>query len=206
MHRWPALADFGREPVPSRDRNDRRLRPLCTAFARSRYVYDRRFQTRLRPSSTTAGVSVLADQVQNLRFALVASLKTIAAVRTRSSMDVVRAGTTTDVYSVNAAVTQAVQGVGGGGNLNNAYSAIATVPGTFVPPNQQGWNQAVYIRGGSYDQVGYEFDGVPVNRSLDNYPGGTAGTLGQQELQVYAAWRHRGRECQRFSRLYKSGN
>ncbi len=101
-------------------------------------------------------------------------------------MDVVRPGTTTDVYSVNATVTQAVQGVGGGGNLNNAYSAIAIVPGTFVPPNQQGWNQAVYIRGGSFDQVGYEFDGVPVNRSLDNYPGGTVGTLGQQELQVYA--------------------
>ena len=129
---------------------------------------------------------MIADQVQSLRFALVAALKTIATVKTRSSMDVVRPGTSTDVYSVNATVTQAVQGVGGGGNLNNAYSAIAIVPGTFVPPNQQGWNQAVYIRGGGFDQVGYEFDGVPVNRSLDNYPGGTVGTLGQQELQVYA--------------------
>ncbi len=69
--------------------------------------------------------------------------------------------------------------------LNNAYSAIAAVPGAFVPPNQQGWDQTVYIRGGNYDQIGYEFDGVPVNRSFDNYPGGTAGTLGQQELQVY---------------------
>ena len=59
------------------------------------------------------------------------------------------------------------------------------VPGAFVPPNQQGWDQTVYIRGGNYDQVGYEFDGVPVNRSFDNYPGSTAGTLGQQELQVY---------------------
>ena len=136
--------------------------------------------------SVTAGVTVLADQVQSFRFALVEALKTIATVRTRSSMDLVRPGTTTDVYSVNAAVTQAAQGVGGGGNLNSAYSAIATVPGTFVPPNQQGWNQAVYIRGGSFDQVGYEFDGVPINRSLDNYPGGTVGTLGQQELQVYA--------------------
>ena len=44
----------------------------------------------------------------------------------------------------------------------------------------------MYIRGGNFDQVGYEFDGVPVNRSFDNYPGGTAGTLGQQELQLYA--------------------
>ncbi len=137
-------------------------------------------------TSTTTGVSVFADQFQSLRFALAAALKTIATVKTRSSLDVVRPGTTTDVYSVNATVTQAVQGVGGGGNLNNAYSAIATVPGTFVPPNQQGWNQAVYIRGGGFDQVGYEFDGVPINRSIDNYPGGTAGTLGQQELQVYA--------------------
>lgn len=101
-------------------------------------------------------------------------------------MDLVKPGTTSDVYSVNSTVTQAAAGLGGGGNLNNAYSAIASVPGTFVPPNQQGWDQIVYIRGGNFDQVGYEFDGVPVNRSFDNYPGSTAGTLGQQELQVYA--------------------
>jgi hypothetical protein len=131
------------------------------------------------------GVSIFADQVQTIRVTLAPSLKTIARVTARSSMDLVKPGTTTDVYSVNAAVTQAAAGVGGGGNLNNAYSAIATIPGAFVPPNQQGWNQTVYIRGGDFSQVGYEFDGVPVNRSFDNYPGSTAGTLGQQELQVY---------------------
>jgi hypothetical protein len=135
--------------------------------------------------NSTTGVSIFADQIQNIRVGMQPTLKNIATVTSRSSMDVVKAGTTTDVYSVNAAVTQAVQGVGGGGGLNNAYSAIATVPGAFVPPNQQGWFQTVYIRGGNYDQVGYEFDGVPVNRSFDNYPGGTAGTLGQQEVQVY---------------------
>jgi Carboxypeptidase regulatory-like domain/TonB dependent receptor len=133
-----------------------------------------------------AGISIFADQVQNIRIALTPSLKTIARVTTRSSMDLVKSGTTADVYSVNSAVAQAAAGVGGGGNLNNAYSAIATVPGVFVPPNQQGWDQVVYIRGGNYDQVGYEYDGVPVNRSFDNYPGSTAGTLGQQELQVYS--------------------
>jgi hypothetical protein len=137
-------------------------------------------------SSTTTGVSVFADQVQTLRIPLQASLRTIARVTARSSMDVVKPGTTTDVYSVNSTVTQAAEGIGGGGNLNNAYSAIGAVPGVFVPPNQQGWDETVYIRGGNYDQIGYEFDGVPVNRSFDNYPGSTAGTLGQQELQVYA--------------------
>lgn len=44
----------------------------------------------------------------------------------------------------------------------------------------------MYIRGGDYDQVGYEIDGVPVNRSIENYPSGPAATLGQQELQLYS--------------------
>ncbi len=137
-------------------------------------------------TTTITGISVFADQRQSIRATLAPALHTIAHVTSRSSMDVVKPGTTSDIYSVNATVTQAAAGIGGGGNLNNAYSAIATVPGAFVPQNQQGWDQVVYIRGGSPDQVGYEFDGVPVNRSFDNYPGGTAGTLGQQELQVYA--------------------
>ena len=137
-------------------------------------------------TASLTGISVFADQVQTIRVALAPSLRTIAHVTARSSMDLVKPGTTNDVYSVNTVVTQAASGLGGGGNLNNAYSAIAAVPGTFVPPNQQGWDEIVYIRGGNFDQVGYEFDGVPVNRSFDNYPGSTAGTLGQQELQVYA--------------------
>ncbi|MGC2406640.1 MAG: carboxypeptidase regulatory-like domain-containing protein, partial [Candidatus Cybelea sp.] len=137
-------------------------------------------------SASLTGVSVFADQLQTLRVTLVPSLRTIAHVTARSSMDLVKPGTTSDVYSVNATVAQAAAGMGGGGNLNNAYSAISAVPGAYVPANQQGWNQVVYIRGGNFDQVGYEFDGVPVNRSFDNYPGSTAGTLGQQELQVYA--------------------
>jgi len=137
-------------------------------------------------TASLTGISIFADQLQTVRVVLAPSLRTIAHVTARSTMDLVKPGTTSDVYSVNSAVTQAASGLGGGGNLNNAYSAIAAVPGTFVPPNQQGWNQVVYIRGGNFDQVGYEFDGVPVNRSFDNYPGSTAGTLGQQELQVYA--------------------
>jgi Carboxypeptidase regulatory-like domain/TonB dependent receptor len=136
-------------------------------------------------TASLTGVSIFADQLQTIRVTLAPSLRTIAHVTARSSMDLVKSGTTSDVYSVNSTVTQAAAGLGGGGNLNNAYSAIASVPGAYVPANQQGWNQVVYIRGGNFDQVGFEFDGVPVNRSFDNYPGGTAGTLGQQELQVY---------------------
>ncbi len=82
-------------------------------------------------------------------------------------------------------MTSAAATLGGGGGLNNAYSAIASMPGAYVPPNQVGVNQTVYIRGGYYDQIGYEYDGVPINRSFDNYPGNSETTLGQQELQIY---------------------
>ena len=157
-------------------------------------------------TSTTTGISVFADQVQTLRIPLQASLRTIARVTARSSMDVVKSGTTTDVYSVNATVTQAAAGIGGGGNLNNAYSAIAAVPGAFVPPNQQGWDQTVYIRGGNYDQIGYEFDGVPGQpfvRQLSRQHGRNARAAGASSL-----YRRRNGRIERdgLSRLHQSSD
>ncbi|MDQ2866267.1 MAG: TonB-dependent receptor [Candidatus Eremiobacteraeota bacterium] len=136
------------------------------------------------PASET-GVTVFADQDQTLAIALRKSLKTIATVTSRSSLSPVRPGTISDVYSVGDAATKAATPIGGGGGLNNAYSAIASVPGAYVPNGQSGVNQTVYIRGGNYDQIGFEYDGVPVNRSFDNYPAHSASTLGQQELQIY---------------------
>jgi hypothetical protein len=132
-----------------------------------------------------AGIAIFADQSQTISISLLQSLKEIAHVTSRSSLSPVRAGTGTDVYSVNPAVTEAAAPLGGGGGLNNAYSAIAAMPGAYVPPNQVGVNQTVYIRGGYYDQIGYEYDGVPINRSFDNYPANSETTLGQQELEIY---------------------
>jgi hypothetical protein len=132
-----------------------------------------------------AGISIFADQVQTLSFRMEAALKEIAHVTSTAAGALVKAGTTSDVYSVNAATAAKVTGLGGGGSLDQAYSAIATMPGAYVPVGQMGWYQSVYIRGGDYDQVGYEVDGVPVNRAFDNYPSNTATALGQQELQVY---------------------
>lgn len=144
------------------------------------------FAKRGYESFSFTGITVLADSSRTLdSVSLQPSLKVIGRVSARSSLDVVRPGTTTDVYSVNPATAAAASVAGGGGSLNSAYSALSVLPGLFVPPNQQGVNQTVYIRGGYYDQIGYEYDGVPVNRSFDNYPGHSAASIGQQELQVY---------------------
>ncbi|HEY1653536.1 MAG TPA: TonB-dependent receptor, partial [Candidatus Tumulicola sp.] len=131
------------------------------------------------------GIAVFADAQQTLSFTLRKSLKTIANVSSRATSSLVRPGTTADLYSVNAQQQERLSVLGGGGNLNSAYSAIASVPGAYVPANQNGYNQAVHVRGGDSYEVGYEFDGIPVNRAFDNYPSGSLSSLGQLELQVY---------------------
>ena len=139
-------------------------------------------------STSLAGITVNADQTRSISLTTVKTLRTIARVASRAATSLVKPGTTADVYSVDATQQSKFSGVGGGAEQNQAYSAIATVPGAYVPQGVQDGNgigAALYIRGGDYDQVGFEIDGVPVNRSFDNYPSGPAATLGQQELQVY---------------------
>lgn len=136
-------------------------------------------------SVSIAGVTVQADQSRSLPVALTRSLSTIGQVRARRASDLIKPGTTSDVYSINAAGAEAAQALGGPGGLNSAYSAIASVPGVTVQQGQQGWYQTVSIRGGDIDQVGYELDGIPVNRVYDNAPQTMLSNVGQQELQVY---------------------
>ncbi len=132
-----------------------------------------------------AGVAVLADAQQTVTLSMRLTLRTIASVTSRSAASLVKPGTTADIYSINAAQQARTAVLGGGGALNSAYSAIASVPGAYVPANQNGYLQAVHVRGGDAYEVGYEFDGIPVNRAFDNYPSGSLSSLGQLELQVY---------------------
>jgi hypothetical protein len=55
----------------------------------------------------------------------------------------------------------------------------------FVPQGQVGEYQSIFVRGSNYTQVGYEYDGVPIQRAFDQYPGNNLSNLGQQEVQVY---------------------
>ncbi|MEA2718646.1 MAG: hypothetical protein QOJ39_510 [Candidatus Eremiobacteraeota bacterium] len=132
-----------------------------------------------------AGVTVQADQTQTLNRTLAPRLARIGGTTARRASDLVKPGTTSDVYSVTGALSDATMALGGPGGLSNAYSAIQSVPGAVVAQGQMGWYQTLSIRGGDIDQVGYELDGIPVNRVYDNAPQTMLSTLGQQELQVY---------------------
>src|SRR5580704_133359 len=136
-------------------------------------------------STSIPGQIVFADTVQNVSVRMPRALRTIAHVTSAAGGALVKSGTTADVYSINASIQAATAAMGGGGMINQAYSAISTVPGAYVIPNQTGYYATINIRGGDYDQVGYEFDGVPVNRSFDNYASSSASSLGNAEVQVY---------------------
>jgi hypothetical protein len=143
-------------------------------------------------AAAISGVTVQADQTLTLSLQQSPKLKVIGSVTSRAASALVKAGTTADVYSINAVTQDKMSVVGGGGSLNSAWSAIASVPGVFIAPGQAGYigsgstnGGTISIRGGDYDQIGYELDGIPVNRAFDNYPSGSISSLGQQELQVY---------------------
>lgn len=135
-------------------------------------------------TESSAGISVLADNIVTLQLTTQRELSVIARTQTRPASDLVKPGTVSDVYSVSSSSLQTERNVGGNGDLNQAYAAISVVPGV-VSGGGQGWLQAVYIRGSSFEQTGFEYDGVPINRYTENYQAGTEPTLGTQELQVY---------------------
>ncbi len=140
-----------------------------------------------RDAFQLAGITVQADQTQTITLTP-NTLTTIGHTTSRAASALVKPGTTVDVYSINPTTQDKASTMSGGGLLNSAWSAITTVPGVYVAAGENGYigaGSGVSIRGGDYDQIGYELDGVPVNRSYDNYPSGKLSSLGQQELQVY---------------------
>jgi hypothetical protein len=133
------------------------------------------------------GITVFADQIGHYDVSLAPSLRVIGSARANNE-NLVRPGQTSDVYTLDARQTQNAQALGGGGGLYQTYAGLSSSPGVYVPQfslNQGQNNSAPFIRGGNFTQVGYEFDGVPVQREYDGYVGTTQGTTGQQELQVY---------------------
>ncbi len=132
-----------------------------------------------------AGVTVFADNTLTLSFRMTKALKTIAKVSATSAGNLVKSGVGSDIYSVNSQAITTSSALGGGGNLNSAYSAISSVPGAVVPAGGMGWNQSTYVRGSQSFFTGFEYDGIPVNRAFDNYNSSTESNLGLQELQVY---------------------
>ncbi|MBV8147727.1 MAG: carboxypeptidase regulatory-like domain-containing protein, partial [Candidatus Eremiobacteraeota bacterium] len=130
------------------------------------------------------GAVVFADQTLTLSVTM-NSFKTIAHVISQAAGSLVRPGTTVDVYSINASTAAQLATAGGGNNLDSVYSAIYQQPGVLGLPGNYGFGQVFFIHGSTYYQIGYEFDGVPVNRAFDNYNANSLSNLGTESTEVY---------------------
>jgi Carboxypeptidase regulatory-like domain/TonB dependent receptor len=136
-------------------------------------------------ATSTPGLTVFADQTLTVQLSLRHSLRTIANVTSQARGTLVQPGTTVDVYAVNAATAAQLTTGAGGNNLDSSYSAIYQQPGVLGLPGNYGFGQVFFIHGSSYNQIGYEFDGVPVNRSFDNYNANSLSNLGASSVEVY---------------------
>jgi TonB dependent receptor/Carboxypeptidase regulatory-like domain/TonB-dependent Receptor Plug Domain len=138
---------------------------------------------------TIYGVTVQADQTTSVRVTLQPSIKLLGRVSVRENQTLVNRSVTGDLYSVNAqALTRYAGSMGGGETLYSNYSAMSSQPGVVrsigIGGGYYGAN-TISVRGGSPDQVGYELDGVPLNRAYDKAQGSSFSTNGLESMQLY---------------------
>ncbi len=140
-------------------------------------------------TSSVFGVTVTADQSTSADVKLSQSVKTIGHVTTTATASVVSKTVTGDLYAVNATAIGNYQGgQGGAETLYSQNSVVGSLPGVVRAVGTGGGYGAqgqLSLRGGAPDQVGYELDGVPLNRGFDFYNGTSFVTNGLASLQVY---------------------
>ncbi|MGH7738307.1 MAG: carboxypeptidase regulatory-like domain-containing protein, partial [Candidatus Tyrphobacter sp.] len=137
-------------------------------------------------TTSVAGETIQADQTQQVVIVTPRAIRVIAHGHVTAAA-LVKPGVGGDIYNVTPSEISSETGLGGGGNLESAYSAISSVPGLTVGTGGMGWNQSVVIHGENPFTTGFEYDGVPVNRAFDQYNTSTESSLGLQELQVYTS-------------------
>jgi hypothetical protein len=141
-------------------------------------------------TSTVYGVTVTQNQTTATDIKMRQTVKTIGHITTTATATVVSKTVTGDLYAVNAKAISSYQGgAGGAETLYSQNSVAGSLPGVVryavgAGPGYGGQGQ-LSMRGGAPDQVGYELEGVPLNRGFDFYNGTTFNTNGLASLQVY---------------------
>ena len=141
-------------------------------------------------TSTTYGVTVTQNQATAADIKMRQSIRTIGRVTTTATASVVSKTVTGDLYAVNAKAIESYQGSSGGAEtLYSQNGVVGSLPGVTrfnvgAGPGYGGQGQ-LSMRGGAPDQVGYELDGIPLNRGFDFFNGTTFNTNGLASLQVY---------------------
>ncbi len=138
---------------------------------------------------TAAGFTVQADQSTRADLTLKASAKVLGHVTTSANASVVNRTVTGDLYAVSAQAINAYQGSAGGAEtLYSQNGVVGSLPGVLRDVGTGGGyagNGSISMRGGTNDQVGFELEGIPLNRSFDAANATSFVTNGLSSLEVY---------------------
>lgn len=139
--------------------------------------------------STLYGVTVTADQNAAGDIKIHTTTAVLGHVTATAQAGTVSKNVTGDLYAVNAAKMAGYQGSAGGAeSLYSQNAIVGSLPGvvravgTGGTYNGQG---TLSLRGGAYDQVGFELEGIPLNRGFDFYNGTALATNGLASVEVY---------------------
>src|SRR5579884_1938626 len=154
----PPAISRARLPMPSgnplqtlRSRPRRRLKPRT-----ARPTYTVSFSKQGYAQASIPGVIVLQDQTQRVTEQLQAELKTIATVHAAGSSNLVKPNEGSDVYTISGQqLTAATNPINA---LQTIYEWFAVTPGVTA----NGFPAQPRIRGGQVTDLGYEFEGIPI--------------------------------------------
>lgn len=139
-------------------------------------------------ASSVYGVTVQADQTTSIQVVLSTQARLLGRVVT-TGQAIVSKSVTSDVYAVNTqAISQYSGSVGGGETLNSQFGVISSLPGVVrTIGTGVGYyaNNFISVRGGTPDQIGFELEGVPLNRAFDKYNGGSQAANGLASIELY---------------------
>lgn len=139
--------------------------------------------------ATLSGITVQADQNVAVDVTIKPSARILGHVTTTAAVSVVSKNTTGDLYAVNAqAINKYQGGAGGAETLYSQNGVVGSLPGVVRTIGSGGGyagNGTLSMRGGTTDQVGFELEGIPLNRSFDSANATSFVTNGLASLEVY---------------------
>jgi len=125
------------------------------------------------------GVIVLQDQTQRVTEQLQAELKTIATVHAAGSSNLVKPNEGSDVYTISGQqLTAATNPINA---LQTIYEWFAVTPGVTA----NGFPAQPRIRGGQVTDLGYEFEGIPIQDRIVGFFTTNLSNTGLSNVEIY---------------------
>ena len=140
-------------------------------------------------TSTLYGLNVTADQNTNGDIKIHPTAAVLGHVTATAQAGVVSKTVTGDLYAVSATKIGSYQGSAGGAeSLYSQNGVVGSLPGVVRAVGSGGTYNGqgtLSLRGGAYDQVGFELEGIPLNRGFDFYNSTALATNGLASVEVY---------------------